>query len=447
MPNAKWTYINQSGVEVDYDAVVNYNERSVQTVDYVKRRDVTASGALVLKNRYNRFQFQATWEDMDETQKNIMLAITASPYCTFYPDGAGGDGYYGEFTVLKPRQELNKWTLKGKFVESTDVVRVFNRINVKITNQDNTEYSGYLWPFDIDTQAEIAAGRLDAAGTYLRVEDKNGLALDYWYDENTWNTSATRFFVKVGTVEANAYFYVLIVLDDESANPGPTPFNAFDYYEDFSGDGDTYTPGDIDTQNGWTRNSHTPVAGSATAIVGSEDANTGVELLVNRTADCNNVSIERALSTIGANLLIINHKKKSDTGGNFWFGWCGASVTNALPHDAYLGFLQQTSPATAYGRIRKWNNQVATYIDGGQQNFTYYNNLYNTSRLRWNDSGASDFHHNFSAVGFSEQTATDTDFSTHSKLIIGASCITTIFINYIGIGKVPNTPPTVVVNP
>jgi cysteine-rich repeat protein len=93
----------------------------------------------------------------------------------------------------------------------------------QIVNDSAADLTDYQVPVDFDSAALIAQGEMSPSGDDLRfAADCGATPLDYWLDPTTLDTSATRVWVKVPLLKANATTPIEMFTGNPDAQPGST---------------------------------------------------------------------------------------------------------------------------------------------------------------------------------------------------------------------------------
>ena len=110
------------------------------------------------------------------------------------------------------------------------------RTPVLVDNRTNPQaLSAYQIEVIFNTQVLIANSKTRLDGADIRFVTKSGAVLPYCIENNTFNTSATKFWVKVPSLQASQLDSIYVFYGQPTASSIANPDTTFEFYDDFLG--------------------------------------------------------------------------------------------------------------------------------------------------------------------------------------------------------------------
>lgn len=109
----------------------------------------------------------------------------------------------------------------------------YNR-SITVSNSNASVYSNHQVKLIVNTQALIAAGKMNINGNDIRFSDAACNNLHYWIDSNL-NTTSTVIWVKVNSIAASGNTTIYMYYGNDCAAPAQNGDSTFVLFDDFSG--------------------------------------------------------------------------------------------------------------------------------------------------------------------------------------------------------------------
>ena len=429
MANGKISFTNTAGNPEDYSFVKNFDWNYTNDLEVNKTVNNSQSGVIKVTKIFERQVFKISFNAILTAQKDKLLEIKSAMVGTFYYD-ADLTGYYGLMEFSEPIGIASGyWNIDMTFKESTETVPTFASINVKVVNNETTAYSDVVFSFPVDTATLISAGTLDSDGYYLRILDGNGIALNFWYQTETWNSAATIFWVRIASVTADQTFYVQLLLDSTRTSALASGTSTFDYFEDFTG----LNLGTIVAQDTWLKNG----AGTEEIVVYS-----GKKMLhIDDTSGFAQLALSRNYAEKGGagNDIVLTRFYYANPSGSLKVGFsngtyvAGAGVGGGAPEDGYTGVTYQTLPATSKIRAMKYDNYVKSCIFNIDSTDGYYTGAWKVLKYRWYGTN------HYTTWNGGTETAVDATHAGLAHISIEAEALGEHYIDYLCYAITPKT--------
>lgn len=171
----------------------------------------------------------------------------------------------------------------------------YNR-SITVNNSNASTYTNFQVKLTVNTQALIAAGKMQANGNDIRFTDGACNNLHYWIDSNL-NTTSTVIWIKVNSLSASSNTTIYMYYGNTCANASQNGDSTFMLFDDFSA-------GTLNTAKWNTYQS---------SVANSSVTQTGGRITVGTTAATDNII--RSINTF-ASPLILESKTTANTGNS-----------------------------------------------------------------------------------------------------------------------------------
>ena len=445
MSKGKIVYYDANGVEKTYTFDRDFAWGYEDDIKLQRIVNTSTSGLITYRKIYAKKRFKIHFPAINEAQKQEFDNIKLAGMGWFYPDGDAGTGYYGLFTFSAPKKIMEGYySLDMEFQESDTQLRVYTAA-VKFVNNDNKTYTNRAWHFQLDTAALINSGQLDADGKQIRLKSDEGADLNFWYDPDTWNSTATDFWVKIPEVGALETVYVQIVMSSYYTENVASAENTFEYFEDWSG----YTEGDLAGQNGWSVKKDAAVNFQVT--ITQYNGKKHLKFTPG-CSGCSATAYKQLISAAAQNKEVLfkgiivgsNTQKDTKIAAGFFDGSFVKSGYKYFPQYGYCADnVIDPDGVKSKQRLLRYDNGTGAELDSVTD--VYELNVYFTQRLAWGGSNLREIVKQGSTS--TSLSVSDENYSSFGYLLLSAEnndlTNNVFYIDYFFLNEATDTEPTV----
>jgi gliding motility-associated-like protein len=109
------------------------------------------------------------------------------------------------------------------------------RVPITITNSSASVLTDFQVVSSLNTSTLLLNGKIRSDGGDIRVLTNSGSSLSHWIETGTFNTAATRIWVKVPSIPANGSATVYLFYGNPSASSASNGNTVFELFDDFAG--------------------------------------------------------------------------------------------------------------------------------------------------------------------------------------------------------------------
>jgi gliding motility-associated-like protein len=199
---------------------------------------------------------------------------------------------------------LNGWAYRSVItVDNTTNVRTLENHQIKLT---------------LNTQTLVANGKAKANGNDLRIVNNNGILLDFWIENGTYNTANTVLWIKADHLPAAANTTIYLFYGNEDASAVANGDLTFELFDDFSGN-------TLNTSKWYSCGTNAPVVGGGAIQFTSETGNKN-SIIKSQFTYTDTLISEMYVNTVSEGIAFIGQNDLNDDGWALAFETAGFST-------------------------------------------------------------------------------------------------------------------------
>ena len=183
------------------------------------------------------------------------------------------------------------------------------RQEIKFNNPSSTLLSDFQVQFVLPTASLISNSKAQANGSDLRIVDFNGNDLNFWIDDDTYNTSSTSFWVKMDSLAPNGNTSIFMFYGKTGEISNSNGSATFEMFDDFNGSILSSKWSSCDSSN------NNITISNGNLILGSSSGNNASIISDSIFSDSEPVTVEIDLETISNGKLFLGIESSSTSSG------------------------------------------------------------------------------------------------------------------------------------
>ena len=183
------------------------------------------------------------------------------------------------------------------------------RQEIKFNNPSSTLLSDFQVEFVLPTASLVSNSKAQANGSDVRIVDFNGNDLNFWIDDDTYNTSSTSFWVKMDSLAptGNTSIFIFYGKTGEISNSNGSA--TFEMFDDFNGSILSSKWSSCDSSN------NNITISNGNLILGSSSGNNASIISDSIFSDSEPVRVEMDLEAISNGKLFLGIESSSTSSG------------------------------------------------------------------------------------------------------------------------------------